>query len=501
MLSNLKALVVILALACAVFYVAQPICVRYMTLETFKRRRNLWLGLTVVAFVVPAFWMFAVVALIALYRASTRDENPLAIYVLVMFLIPNVSFYLPTILINQLFDLTHFRMLSMVLIVPVMLRIFKRQDGWASPKFKLADVALMAFLILQVALNMPYETVTNTMRRGFLFMLDSFVVFYVFSRMSERRRLADVMTCFWLGGALLAPMAIFETAKGWLLYTDLSGAWGDPNGFAYLFRGDALRAQVTAGHSINLSYILAMTLGAFLYVRSRAVNPRSAWLVVGVMSLAVLATGSRGGWLTAALAATCYVVLRPNAGKRLAGTLLLGIVVIAVMYVTPLRESVLAKLPIIGTADQDTIEYRQQLAEVSWTLVRQNPFFGDPFAASRMEELRQGQGIIDIVNGYIFTALFTGLVGLFLLLLVFADALWKAFQSWRSVRHVSLEDATLGATLIGMMMGSLFYIATAGYGTITYIVAAMLISYATVNGKATRLRSTVYSFETRFKPS
>ena len=55
MLTNLKALVVVLVLAVVAFHFARPLCLRYMTAESLDRRRNVWLALTIVGFVSPTF--------------------------------------------------------------------------------------------------------------------------------------------------------------------------------------------------------------------------------------------------------------------------------------------------------------------------------------------------------------------------------------------------------------------------------------------------------------
>jgi O-antigen ligase len=135
-------------------------------------------------------------------------------------------------------------------------------------------------------------------------------------------------------------------------------------------------------------------------------------------------------------------------------------------------------LPFIGSADQDTVAYRQQLFDVSMTMIRQNPVFGDPFVYLRMEELRQGQGIIDLVNGYLYTALFNGLVGLSLICGVFAFALWRASAALLRVRNLDAEAGALGAALVAVFAASLFYVAAAGYEKATYIFTGILISYA-----------------------
>ena len=478
MLTNLKALVVVLALAWAVFALARPMCLEFMSSEAFVRRRNVWFALTSVAFISPAFWIYALFAMALLYWAGARDDNPLALFVLVTFTVPNVRFYLPGLIVDQLFDLTQYRILSLVILLPVAYRIWNQPQEWGERRLRLPDVLLLAFVVLEIVLRIPYESVTNTMRRSFLLGLDTFVVFYAFSRISGKGRIADVMTCFFLSCAVMAPIAIFESIKGWLLYTGLAGLWGDPNEFAWIGRGDNLRAQAAAGHSLNLGYVLAMGLGFLLYLRPRIPAPWMGWLAISVFATALYMTGSRGPWITAALAMVLFAVLRPGAGRKLAGAAAIGFAIVAVMYLTPLKEAVLDRLPLIGSADQDTVEYRQLLAEVSWQLIKQNPFFGDPFAYLHMESLRQGQGIIDIVNGYIYTALFTGLVGLGLQVGVFLLPVWHGLKASFALRPVDPDAGSMGAALVACMAGSLFFIATAGYGTTTYILCGLLLSYA-----------------------
>jgi hypothetical protein len=155
----------------------------------------------------------------------------------------------------------------------------------------------------------------------------------------------------------------------------------------------------------------------------------------------------------------------------------MGVTLLTLMYVTPLKESVLDRLPLIGTADQDTVEYRQQLATVSWQLIKQNPTFGDPFAYLHMESLRQGQGIIDMVNGYIYTTLFTGFVGLALQLGVLLVSLTYGWRAWLQTRQGYGDAGLMGAALIACLVANLFFIATAAFETTTYLLCGLLVSY------------------------
>ena len=478
MLNNLKALVVILVLAWAVFYFARPLCLRFMTDEAFTRRRNVWFALTIVAFVSPTFWSYGLFAFILLAWAGAHDENPLALYVLVTFTVPNASFFIPAFLVNQLFDLTQYRILSLAVLVPAILRSWKAATELRQQKMTPAEGFLLAFLILQVVVQLPYESATAGMRRSFLLVIDTFVVFYAFSRLSNRKQVSDVVASFWLACAVMAPVAVFEWAKGWHLYTGLSSLWGDPNVFAFIFRGGGLRAQAASNHSLNLGYLMAVSLGFFLYLRHRSSRRALDWLAIGIACGGLYTSGSRAAWIMGALVTLVFVAVRPNATRKLARVAAVGAAIVAVMYVTPLKEAVIDRLPVIGTSDQDTIDYRQQLYDVSMPLIWQNPFFGDPFVANNMESMRQGQGIIDIVNGYLFTALFQGLVGLSLQMAALLIPLWLAAKAMWFARSRDSDTALLGAGLLAAFLGSLFFIATAGFGPTTYLLAGLLFSYA-----------------------
>lgn len=476
MLINLKALVVVLALGWAGFAFCRPICLNFMTAEAFARRRNVWFALTIVGFVSPSFWIYAIVALVVLAWAAGRDDNPLALFAMTLFVVPNVSFYIPMVFINNLFDLTQYRILSMAIVIPA---IFRPQYGRRPPQppFRREDAVLAAFLLLQIILVMPYQSGTATMRKTVLLFMDIFVLFYAFSRLGTRERLTEVMASFWIGFGVMAPMAIFESVKGWLLYTGISGVWGDPNVFSWLFRGDSLRAQAAANHSINLGFHLSMALGFYLYLRTRGVDRFRDLTVFATLIGGLVVTYARGPWVAAICLGLLFLAFRPDAGKRLAGAMAVVGVLFAVMYVSPLKETVLDRLPFIGTADQETVEYRRMLAEVSWTLIQQNPFFGDPFVAYSMESMRNGQGIIDIVNGYIYTALFNGLVGLALLVGFSLLALFRGFAALRR-SNGDADAATLGAALVACMVAALLYVATAGYNETLYMLFGLSVSYA-----------------------
>ena len=127
MLISVKALIVVLVLGLATFAFAKSTALVFMNEPDFKRRRTVWLIVTIAAFLSPGFWLFALVAAPALYWGGKKDTNPLAFYLALMNVIPSIPIPIPThgLGINELFDLDIFRLLSLCVLVPAAWRIHK----------------------------------------------------------------------------------------------------------------------------------------------------------------------------------------------------------------------------------------------------------------------------------------------------------------------------------------------------------------------------------------
>lgn len=479
MIFNLKALVAVLLISITIFALAKPLCLRFVEEATYVRRRNIWIGLTVVAFTSPNIWLYALVAMPVMYWGAKKDTNPLAFYLLMTIVIPPVSVQIPTVLIGQLFELDQARMMAMVILIPLMARRTPGQSVTMSRRLTVVDWTLVTYGILDLVLTMQYEAPTNTARRAIVYFLDTFILFYAFARLEPSKKvLNEIAANFCLMVGIVAAVGIFESIRGWLLYIGIPLRWGSPNVFAFLLRGDALRAQASTGHSLALGYLTGIGLG-FAYYLARFEPKRTKNIIVAlVISGGMLVTYSRGGWITGLLACLLYAALRPGAAKYLIKAIPLAAIFILVAYNSPLKESVIDRLPIVGNTEQGNIDYRERLFDVSWRLIKINPWFGDPFVTRNMEELRQGQGIIDIVNGYLKVTLFDGVVGLILFCSFFVVTLWQTLMGMRRCAGRDDELAAFGAMLLSVMLASLFFIATAGLGPYEYLVGGIMVSFA-----------------------
>ncbi len=124
---HLKALVVILAIAAAVFAVAErPLCALTTNVLDYRRRRNLWFAVTLIAFLSHNFWLYAVLCALLLAVYGARDRNPLALYALVLFAVPPVGAQIPGLgLVNYLFNLGPVRLLNLVILLPAAWSLMK----------------------------------------------------------------------------------------------------------------------------------------------------------------------------------------------------------------------------------------------------------------------------------------------------------------------------------------------------------------------------------------
>jgi O-antigen ligase len=153
------------------------------------------------------------------------------------------------------------------------------------------------------------------------------------------------------------------------------------------------------------------------------------------------------------------------------------IIIIAAVLISPIGQSLIPYLPFVGNIDSENIDYRVRLFEVCVNIIKSNPFFGNPFAISQMESLRQGQGIIDIVNGYLFIAVFHGLISLGLFLALLVVGFRRTVVAWQKLRRSDLRCGYIGAALVGAMIGNMLFIATAGIDPETYMLAGMMCGY------------------------
>jgi len=496
-MEHLRALAVIITLATVVFLLARsPACAKATASADFTRRRNLWFLIVGIAFLAHNFWLYIIAAAVALLVAGHAEKNKLALYFLLLFAVPPISADISGFgVIRSLFTIDYLRLLALTILAPTAWAIWKDTE---SPRFGrlLPDKFIAAYLILIFALTLQASTFTHALRSGILYsILDIFLPYYVASRyINNIEKFRDILMSFLIASGILAAIGCFEFFKHWLLYASLDNALGVSWAYgAYLERGDGvLRAQASTGHSIPLGYVIAVAIGFFLYLLNLMPSMNLRIVFVALLLGGIISPISRGPWVGAAIIFCVFILTAYSAAKKIRRLVAIGFVALPIILVSPYGEKLISFLPFVGTIDEQNVDYRERLLEISISVVLQNPFFGayDYMFSDTMQELRQGQGIIDIVNSYVAVALSSGLVGLSLYAGFFILIGINLYRSLRSISDRTDEYYILGQSLLATLAGIMVIIFTVSsisvIPVIYWSVSGMCVAYSVMITKKHR---------------
>jgi O-antigen ligase len=489
----LRALCVILALSVPVFIFARaPASAIATATADFDRRRNLWFALTLVAFLAHNFWLYILIAAGLLLLASLSDKNRLALYFFALLVLPRIEDKIPGLgLIEHVFTIHYLRLLSLAVLVPAFVSLRKQPDTEPFGR-SLPDKLIAAHLVLNFVLMMTANSFTNTLRNGMFYAFtDEFLPYYVASRsLKDLRQFRDALMAFVVGALVMSVLAGFEYGKGWLLYSSLEDALGRPWNQVYLMRGESLRAQTTAGHPIPLGLYMSVGLGFYLYAMKLVPNPMERNLGWLTLLGGLVAPWSRGPWVGAAVMVFAFLATGRAAVRTFVIVGLLALVGLPVLFATPYWDSLVDLIPFIGKVDAQNVTYRQKLLVIGLKVVQENLWFGDYnyYYAEEMQELKQGQGIIDVVNTYLSIALERGLVGLS----IFVGFFWivgrRMYKAMKSLPDRDGELYLLGRALLATLVGVLVIIFTCsnvGLGPSIYFgVAGLGFAYTRMLARA-----------------
>jgi O-Antigen ligase len=507
---NLSALVYILFIAGVCFLVmAKPLTARLMAPADFARRRNLWIAVTVATFLAHDFWLAMLASALIVGIGSRREQNPVAMYCALLFAVPQFGMQVSGFgLVNYLFEIDHPRMLALVLLLPAALKL-AGQPRAANPRLRLPDTLFAVYFTYVFIATATADSVTGLMRFALYLLLDHALLYYVITRsVVDRRRLFDVLASFVMGVAVIAVIGGFENFRHWLVYESLRIPLGVPlqDIGTYLLRetedGGYLRAYGTMGHAIALGFMsmvalawmLALTRNFSPSVPSAAAamqrgapgqTPNLLGIAVVLMPVVgLLASVSRGPWLGCAIVTVLGVSFGPGAKKRLMWMLAALPFILAALLILPQGQKFIDLLPFVGTVEPGSVTYRTQLLDRAMIVFWQSPIFGSMqyLTNPALEEMRQGQGIIDIVNSYVGVALAYGGIGLMLFVAPSVYALWAAWTTSRRLARQDPDAEMAGRALAMSMLGILLVIGAVSHyfhiPIVHWLVVSMCVAFA-----------------------
>ena len=488
---NLRALIVVLVLSSVAFKFAKSTALLFSSEQDFARRRNLWYLLTVAAFLSPNIWLYVLIVAPFLLVGGRKDSNPSALYLFLLHAVPPVVTPIPLPGGAKLIDVSNQVLLSLCVIVPAIGRFRRSKKDRDVRRLQRMDWCLLAYggltsilYIHQLAPDGSFypSTFSDTLRRVLTFLIAVFAPYFLISRTTRDRPLIlDSLAAFALPCVVMAVIGVFEGARAWLLYEDIPQRWQLAATFTtYLLRGSSLRAMASTGHPLALGFELAIAFGLWLCLETYVQSRLTRWTVTATLVLGSMAAYSRGPWACAIVIYVIYVLLKPRAVSGLVKSFLGSVLALAVISLTSLGAKIAAVLPFLGgTIDTSNIDYRSRLWTRGWEIVRDNPLLGDQYALARMQDLRQGQGIVDFVNGYLAELLAGGFVGLTLFLTVVLAGLRKVLVASKSIKLTDERFGMAGASLAACIVGTLFLSAFGGPDpNVLWALCALAVAYS-----------------------
>ena len=221
----------------------------------------------------------------------------------------------------------------------------------------------------------------------------------------------------------------------------------------YSDRGQgSLRAMGSLGQPVVYGYVMAVTIGLFLYLRKSVA--KTAWhLGLALLITGLIASLSRGPWVGAIALLLIFIATGPFPAKGFLKLGLFGVVIVPLLLVTPAGQSIIDLLPFIGTVQADNVAYRQQFTEISIRFILEHPWFGayDYLYAPEMDVLKP-QGLLDTLNVFLTVGLGSGLIGMSIFSGAFIVAAIETFRAMRNQADRNGELYLLGQALLSTLL-------------------------------------------------
>lgn len=458
----LKALILVLIATSVVLYFVRDPVISHYSKKEYREYRNMWWFITACLFISPDIWiLYAIVFVALLTRRYAADIDRVSAYLFLLFTAPSIEASIPGIGgINRFFDLDLQRILVLVVLLPIFKKSLK--GGFSvvpSDKFVVLYLGMIAILLFR------QDSVTHSIRQAVVLGIDFFIPYFVVSRtISSLSEFNRVLLALMFTFAMLSAEAIMESLRHWELYNSVGQRLIGERVFRFSGeRAGILRARSIFLSPIILGFAMVFLLALLVYMKPYFTRKFGFYVLFGLGGMALVFTFSRAAWVGGVVMLAVYIMAANGVAKAawyLVAGALTGFVALTM---TQFGQSMLKLLPFFGGTERlDTFDYRARLMENGIILVKRNPWFGDHLylMTPEMEELRQGQGIIDTVNGFLAVAMRYGLVTLFFFLMIFIPSIFIIFRRIRGLPPSEARFGDLGRMLISFMVASLLIIST-----------------------------------------
>lgn len=395
-------------------------------------------------------WLLSMAVVMGAVMIKDSSSDLKVFYFVAMLpMIPLNFFVLPFPGLNTLWELSGPRLLVLALLLPAffvyVIRVSKGRDI-----FRMSDLYFLCFVVLVSLLSFRGGGLTVMLRVTLSNFVELIIPYFVISRFITSSRSIDwVFTAFLISASFLACASLIEVVRSWRFYAEtlinLNLVYS-PVAFVTYVRGGIVRASGGSMlQPLAFAYFSAMAFVVCFYMwKNRIVSRLMALPMMALLFVAMMATGSRGGLLVVIVGIFMVYYFKFSSGLRF-------MINLAAVVLVPLGVITIAAVGVSAIDTEGSFQYRVDLIANSMNAVKSNLLFGsaDYLNNADLEQSRQGEGIIDIVNTYLAKALSSGVVGLFLYVMSYFAVIYSAY---RKAPSLTADRKDILLTLVAMTL-------------------------------------------------
>ncbi len=481
MAEHIQTVIIIFVIGMSVFYVSKRAFVDLISEEDFVLWRNSWAAITLMAFFAGNITIFMSGSAFLAYYVSKKVQDKFAFYLVIFFAFPAYEIY------TSIIYITYPSIITMAIVFP-MLTSKKWRVGTPALGKPLMDKLIIFLITLTFFLALRGTTPGDSLRASIFYYINWLLPFWFASRsIKDFQQLQKALIALIISASIASIVGLFEYLYSWLLYQPLPNILNfDAIAGGYLSRGDDLRSVASMTHSLTLGFVLTISIGVYFFVSSTLENRFFKLGYFSTLLLGLYSTISRGPWGATGLLVVAFILT----GKKAFGKLVLlgvfaGIAFLALPSI-PGGQKIINLIPFVGETGQFNVAYRQQLIPKAMEILSRSPLFGvfDASKEPEMQDMVQGEGIVDIVNTYLNIALAYGFVGLTVFVWMQVLVVIKLKRSLRYVKDKNSAEYLCGRSLLSCHIAIPLLLTTMSFdGVLTtfyFVIMGMSFAYCRI---------------------
>ena len=383
--------------------------------------------------IVPNYWIALLLLFFTMIFFGRMDDHSPGVFLFLVSISPSFSF---TWMIGstQVIDITTQMVLGLAAIVVMITNPSKshKTSGRLWP-------IVLFFAVFDCYSNARGSSLTNVFRELMQTLVTLVLPVVAMINLTSRVRDFRVFIIYGLAtAATLTAILLFESFNGWSVYRSVYAHVGLPPVWDEVrWRDGLLRASGPIMEATSMGFVMAL-FAIFAWCSRGAVRSKGwRYVITAIVLCGVYVTQSRNPWVGLSVALAAYVIFwKMNKTDRWAGYVIAVLIATSAITVVFNMENSTTNN---GANGESTLQYRKRLFDRGIEEVIKNPVFGTELknVKKQMNDLTQGEGIIDFVNSYLYVALVTGASGLMLFILTLLNV---PAYIWSRRKHDQYSD-------------------------------------------------------------